>query len=178
MRRDVARQACALPGCSLGLPRVNQDAKVEKVASWLGPIWCDSRAQKEALRDNLYQNVDTDLQAGQSVRPSSEPSRTRHQRGTTPRTHSWGTRTNRERIVFSVKLQAELWNGRCQQRWNRIEKSEFCCSITSRHTYDCDRMTGDKVLRQMRNSWIVQLENWWELEAVQSLCLWTVAYLG
>ena len=35
------------------------------------------------------------LQAGQSVRPSSEPSRTRYQRGTTPRTHSWGTRTNR-----------------------------------------------------------------------------------
>ena len=31
----------------------------------------------------------TSLQAGQSVRPSSEPSRTRHQRGTTPRTHSW-----------------------------------------------------------------------------------------
>ena len=29
-------------------------------------------------------------------------------------------------------------------------------------------MTGDKVLRQIRNSWIVQLENWWELEAVQS----------
>ena len=37
----------------------------------------------------------TSLQAGQSVRPSSEPSRTRHQRGTTPRTHSCGTRTNR-----------------------------------------------------------------------------------
>ena len=30
----------------------------------------------------------TSLQAGQSVRSSSEPSRTRHQRGTTPRTHS------------------------------------------------------------------------------------------
>ena len=30
----------------------------------------------------------TSLQAGQSARPSSEPSRTRHQRGTTPRTHS------------------------------------------------------------------------------------------
>ena len=29
------------------------------------------------------------------ARPSSEPSRTRHQRGTTPRTHSWVTRTNR-----------------------------------------------------------------------------------
>ena len=37
----------------------------------------------------------TSSQAGQSVRPSSEPSRTRHQRGTTPRTHSCGTRTNR-----------------------------------------------------------------------------------
>ena len=37
----------------------------------------------------------TPLQASQSVRPSSEPSRTRRQRGTTPRTHSWGTRTNR-----------------------------------------------------------------------------------
>ena len=37
----------------------------------------------------------TSLQAGQSVRPSSQAFRTRHQRGTTPRTHSWGTRTNR-----------------------------------------------------------------------------------
>ena len=37
----------------------------------------------------------TSLQAGQRVRPSSEPSRTRHQRGTTPRTHSRGTRINR-----------------------------------------------------------------------------------
>ena len=37
----------------------------------------------------------TSLQAGQSVRPSFELSRTRYQRGTTPRTHSWGTRTNR-----------------------------------------------------------------------------------
>ena len=36
-----------------------------------------------------------------------------------------------ERIVFSVKLQAELWNGHCQQRSNRIEKSEFCRSIES-----------------------------------------------
>ena len=27
-----------------------------------------------------------------------------------------------ERFVFSVKLQAELWNGHCQQRSNRIEK--------------------------------------------------------
>ena len=25
-------------------------------------------------------------------------------------------------------------------------------------------MTGGKVLRQIRNSWIVPLENWWELE--------------
>ena len=40
-------------------------------------------------------------------------------------------------------------------------------------------MTGDKVLRQIRNSWIVELENWWEQEAVQSsgkeldgLCNW------
>ena len=30
-----------------------------------------------------------------------------------------------ERIVFSVKLQAELWNGHCQQRSNRIEKVNF-----------------------------------------------------
>ena len=36
----------------------------------------------------------------------------------------------------------------------------------------CDRFTGDKVLCQIRNSWIVQLEKWWEQEAVQSpLCL-------
>ena len=38
---------------------------------------------------------DTSLQAGQSVRPSSESTRTRHKRGTTSRAHSWGTRTNR-----------------------------------------------------------------------------------
>ena len=37
----------------------------------------------------------TSLQAGQSVRPSSESSRTHHQRGTTPRTHSSNTQTNR-----------------------------------------------------------------------------------
>ena len=29
-------------------------------------------------------------------------------------------------------------------------------------------MAGDKVLRQIRNSWIVQLENWWAQEAAQS----------
>ena len=47
-----------------------------------------------------------------------------------------------ERIVFSVKLHAELWNGHCQQRSNRIEKSEFCCSITSRLTNQIPIATG------------------------------------
>ena len=45
-----------------------------------------------------------------------------------------GHSDEQERIVFSVKLQAELWNGHCQQRSNRIQKSDFCCSITSRLT--------------------------------------------
>ena len=31
----------------------------------------------------------------------------------------------------------------------------------------CDRLTGDEALRQIRNSWIVQLGKWWEQEAVQ-----------
>ena len=37
----------------------------------------------------------TPLQVSQSVRPSSEPSRARHQRGRASRTHSWGNRTSR-----------------------------------------------------------------------------------
>ena len=47
-----------------------------------------------------------------------------------------GHSDKQERIVFSVKLQAELWNGHRQQRSNRIEISEFCCSITSRLRQD------------------------------------------
>ena len=34
------------------------------------------------------------------------------------------------------------WNGHCQQRSNRIEKSEFCCSITSRLTCQTPSATG------------------------------------
>ena len=47
-----------------------------------------------------------------------------------------------ERIVLSVKLPAVHWNGHCQQRSNRIEKSEFCCSITSRLTNQTPIATG------------------------------------
>ena len=38
-----------------------------------------------------------------------------------------------ERIVFSVKLQAEHWNEHCLQRSNRVEKSEFRGRISTRH---------------------------------------------
>ena len=34
-----------------------------------------------------------------------------------------GPSDKQERIVFSVKLQADLWNGHCQQRSNRILKN-------------------------------------------------------
>ena len=64
----------------------------------------------------------TSLQAGQSARPSSESTRTRHERGTISRAHSWRHSDTKERIVFSVKLQAELWNAHCQQRSNIIEQ--------------------------------------------------------
>ena len=84
----------------------------------------------------------TSLQAGQSVRPSSESTRTRHKRGTTSRNTFARHSDKQERIVFSIKLQAELWNGHCQQRSNRIEKSEFCCSITSRLTNQTPIATG------------------------------------
>ena len=53
-----------------------------------------------------------------------------------------GHSDKQERVVFSVKLQAELWNGHCQQQSNRIDKSEFCCSITSRLTYHTPSATG------------------------------------
>ena len=58
------------------------------------------------------------------------------------REHIRGASDKQERIVFSVKLQAELWNG---------------------------RLTGDKVLRQRRDSCIVHRGKWWEQEAAQSL---------
>ena len=113
----------------------------------------------------------TSLQAGQSVRPCSEPSRTRHQRGTTPRTRSWGTRTNRSESSSRSSSKRSFGTGTVSSDGTELKKSEFCCSITSpthQSDPDCDRMTGDKVLRQIRNSWIVQLENWWEQEAMQS----------
>ena len=84
----------------------------------------------------------TSLQAGQSVRPSSEPSRTRHRRGTTPRSHSWSTRTNRSESSSRSSSKRSFWNGHCQQRSNRIEKSEFCCIITSRLTNQTPIATG------------------------------------
>ena len=31
---------------------------------------------------------------------------------------------------------------------------------------DCDRLTGDKVLHQISNSWIVQLGRWWEVSSM------------
>ena len=49
-------------------------------------------------------------------------------------------RTGANRLLGQA--QAELWNGHCQQRPNRIEKSEFCCSITSRLTNQTPIATG------------------------------------
>ena len=48
-----------------------------------------------------------------------------------------------ERIVFSVKLQAELWNGHCQQRPNRIEKMRI---LSQHHQSDPECDTSDEEL--------------------------------
>ena len=50
---------------------------------------------KQLWEDLEPESLGTSLQAGQSLRPCSVPSRARHQRGRASRTHSWGTRTNR-----------------------------------------------------------------------------------
>ena len=51
------------------------------------------------------------------------------------REHIRGALRTNGRILFSVRLHAELWNGHCRKRSNRIEKKlNFVCSITSRLT--------------------------------------------
>ena len=67
----------------------------------------------------------TSLQAGQSVRPSSEPSRTRHQRGTTPRTHSWGTRTNRSESSSRSSSKRSFGTGTVSSDRTELEKLNF-----------------------------------------------------
>ena len=48
----------------------------------------------------------------------------------------------RDRSQGGVGQDRELWKGHCQERSNRIEKSEFCCSITSRLTNQTPIATG------------------------------------
>ena len=86
--------------------------------------------KSEAQPDDLEPGIrsGTSLQTGQSVRPSSEPSRTRHQRGTIPRTHSWCTRTNRRESSFGITFRP------------------------TNQTPSATGWTGDNVLRQIRNS--------------------------
>ena len=84
----------------------------------------------------------TSLQAGQSARPSSEPSRTRHQRGTTPRTHSRGTRTNRSESSSRSSSKRSFGTGTVSSDRTELKESEFCCSITSRLTYQTPSATG------------------------------------
>ena len=67
----------------------------------------------------------TSLQAGQSVRPSSEPSRTRHQRGTTPRTHSWGTRTNRSESSSRSSSKRSFGTGTVSSDRTELKKVNF-----------------------------------------------------
>ena len=85
----------------------------------------------------------TSLQAGQSVRPSSEPSRTRHQqRGITPRTHSWGTRTYRSESSSRSSSKRSFGMGTVSSDRTELKNSEFCCSITSRLTNQTPIATG------------------------------------
>ena len=67
----------------------------------------------------------TSLQAGQSVRPSSKPSRTRHQRGTTPRTHSWGTRTNRSESSCRSSSKRSFGTGTVSFGRTELKKVKF-----------------------------------------------------
>ena len=67
----------------------------------------------------------TSLQAGQSVRPSSEPSQARHQRGTTPRTHSWGTRTNRSESSSRSSSKRSFGTGTVSSDRTELKKVNF-----------------------------------------------------
>ena len=69
--------------------------------------------------------VGTLLQAGQSVRPSSEPPRTRHQRGTTPRTHSWGARTNRSESSSRSSSKRSFGTGTVSSDRTELKKVNF-----------------------------------------------------
>ena len=68
----------------------------------------------------------TSLQTGQSVRPSTEPSRTRHQRGSASRTHSWGARTNRSESSFRSSCKRSVGTGTVLcDRTNKLKKVNF-----------------------------------------------------
>ena len=88
-----------------------------------------------------------------------------------PRTHSWGTRTNRIESSSRSSSKRSFGTGTVSSDRTGLETVNFFLQHhvpTHQSDPDCDRMTGDKVLRQIRNSWIVQFENWWEQEAAQS----------
>ena len=79
----------------------------------------------------------TSWQAGQSGRPSSVPSRTRHQHGTTLRTHSRGTRSSSR-----SSSKRSFGTGTVSSDRTELKKSEFCRSITSRLTNQTPSATG------------------------------------
>ena len=116
----------------------------------------------------------TSMQAGQSVRPSSVPSRARHQRGRASRTHSWGNRTNRSESSSRSSSKRSVGTSTVFIDRAELKKVNFVAASRpiSPVRPDCGRLTGDTVLSQIRTSWIVQLENWWELEAVQPPLRW------
>ena len=61
----------------------------------------------------------------QSVRSSSEPSRTRHQRGTTPRTHSWGTGTDRSESSSRSSSKRSFGTGIVSSDRTELKKVNF-----------------------------------------------------
>ena len=96
-----------------------------KAAQWKRPtqlVW--QILNKRGTNWNRREHS-TSLQAGQSVRPSSEPSRTRHQRGTTPRTHSWGTRTNRSESSSRSSSKRSFGTGTVSRDRTELKKVNF-----------------------------------------------------
>ena len=67
---------------------------------------------------------------------------TRHKRGTTSRAHSWCTRTNRSESSSRSSSKRSFGTGTVSSDRTDLKKSEFCCSITSRHTNQTPIATG------------------------------------
>ena len=96
-----------------------------KAAQWKRPtqlVW--QILNKRGTNWNRREHS-TSLQAGQSVRPSSEPSRPRHQRGTTPRTHSWGTQTNRSESSSRSSSKRRFGTGTVSRDRTELKKVNF-----------------------------------------------------